>query len=93
MLNELIADVQLNDAGEVALKCYPMQQVLVQHTPSGAEYLFSIRANIALAWVDMQDVDNILPRTKKGCCPGSSAYRFMYANEADVRRWQNGGGS
>lgn len=82
-----------NDSGQVALKNYPPHQVLVQNTPSGGEYLFTIRADISLAFVEAQDVENILGRKpKKDCCPGAVKYRYMYASEDDVRRWQNNGG-
>lgn len=82
-----------NDAGQVALKVHPPQQLLVQGTPSGGEYVFAIRANIAMSWVNSLDVENVLARKKsKPCCPGSSGRVYQYANADDVRRWENGGG-
>lgn len=87
-------DAIVNASGEVALKYFPPSQVLVQNVPSGADgYLFSIRADIAMAWVKAEDVDNILARkTAKPCCPGDVGKRYQLANESDVRRWQNNGG-
>lgn len=81
-----------NPAGQVALKNYPPHQVMVQNTPTKSGYLFRIQADIALAWVDPADVDNILARKPKGCCPGSRKYTFSYASEDDIRRWTNNGG-
>ena len=87
-------DAQLNDAGEVALKVWPPQQLMAQQTPSGKDYVFMIRADIALSWVDPQDVANLLERRVDcGCANGSTRRAFVYANEADVRRWTNGGGA
>lgn len=77
----------------IALKYYQPAQVLVQGTPTGKEYVFVPRANIAMAYVDPGDVDNLLGR-KAGCnCGGSKkGQAFSYANEDDQRRWNNGGG-
>lgn len=88
-------DAILNASGEVALKYYPPTQILVQNVPSGTDgYLFTIRADISLAWVKPEDVDNILARKgAKPCCPGNTLKPYRFANEADVRRWQNNGGS
>lgn len=82
-----------NDAGQIALKYYQAAQVLAQQTPTGAGYAFAVRANIAMSWVDPDDVDNLLAR-RAGCnCGGRKRQAFFYANESDVRRWTNGGGS
>lgn len=77
----------------IALKYYQPTQVLVKATPSGKEYVFVPKANIALAFIDPDDVDHLLGR-KAGCnCGGSKKGQAFYpANEDDVRRWNNGGG-
>ena len=82
-----------NPAGQVALKYYQPAKVLAQQTPTGAGYVFTPRANISLSWVEPGDVDNLLQR-RAGCkCGGGRKKQaFSYANEDDVRRWQNGGG-
>lgn len=82
-----------NDAGQTAIKYYQPAKVLAQNTPSGNGYLFQVRANIAMAWVDSGDVNNLLQR-RAGCnCGGSKKKQaFSYANEDDIRRWTNGGG-
>lgn len=81
-----------NTAGQVALKYYQPAQVLAQQTPTGAGYVFQPKANISLAWVAPDDVGNLLQR-KAGCnCGGKKRQAFSYANESDVRRWENGGG-
>lgn len=77
----------------VALKYYQPAQVLVQGTPTGKEYVFVPRANIAMAYVDPGDVDNLLGRKKVcGGCGGTVKQLFFRANESDIRRWNNGGG-
>lgn len=81
-----------NDAGQVALKYYQAAQVLAQGTPTGAGYAFAVRANIAMSWVEPADVENLLAR-RAGCnCGGRKRQAFFYANEDDIRRWENGGG-
>lgn len=90
----MTVEVQTNDAGQIALKYYQPSQVIAQNLPSGKDgYVFIPRANISLAWIDPQDVANLLDR-RGGCnCGGSQKQRaFEYANESDVRRWTNGGG-
>lgn len=83
-----------NEANEVALKYYqPTQRVLVpaNTTPTQTDYVFVCKANITLAWVKLDDVNNLLAR-RKNCCGGHRKQTFFYANEDDVRRWTNGGG-
>lgn len=89
----MIAETEIiNEAGQVALK-YNRQapQSIKVH---GNYYLFSIRANISMAWVAPEDIEAIL-ETKRDCgCGGNGMVKvFFYANESDVRRWTNGGGS
>lgn len=82
-----------NDAGQVALKYYQPAQVISADTPSKKDYVFVVRASIAMAWVEAGDVANLLAR-KAGCNCGGGQKRqaYTYANETDVRRWTNGGG-
>lgn len=77
----------------IALKYYQPTQVIARGTPTGKEYVFVPKANIALAYVDPDDVPNLLGR-KAGCnCGGSKKGQAFYeANESDIRRWENGGG-
>jgi len=55
-------------------------------------YAFVVRANICMAWVSENDVDAVL-RITKTCCGGHRKVVYRFANENDVRRWTNGGGS
>lgn len=83
--------MQTNQDGWIALRYYQSTQVLVQKTPSRHDYVFVPQANISLAWIRPEDVDNILAR-KKGCCGGHKRNSYLYANENDVRQWTNKGG-
>lgn len=88
------AEAVTNAAGEIALKYYQPVRVLAQRVPSGKDgYVFTPKASISLAWVDPQDVADLLTR-KAGCkCGGARKKQaFSYASEDDVRRWTNGGG-
>lgn len=82
---------QKNEAGQIALKYYQPAQVLVQQTPSGSDYVFVPKASISMAWINQEDVEEVLARYKK-CCGGHRKKSFMEANEQDVRIWTNGGG-
>lgn len=84
------ADAQVDSAGNIALKYY--QQTPKRVEVSGTLYIFTIRANIAMAWVAPEHADSILA-LKGGCCGGNNPNIFRYANSDDVRRWQNGGGA
>lgn len=87
-----MSDQITNEAGEVALKYHNQAQVLSPpDTPSGKRYVFVVKANISMAWVDAQDVDHLLKITKQ-CCGNNRKQQFFLANENDVRRWTNGGG-
>lgn len=83
-------EAQVNEAGDVAVKYRQPGQILLQHNPSGKEYVAVTEANICLAWVDPVDVDFIL--SKRGGCCGKKQQSFFLANESDVRRWKNRGG-
>jgi len=78
-----------NEDGWVALKRYQTINKLV--TIGEMQYLFSTRANICIAWVRPEHVNQVLT-LKKVCCGGSKKPQFRYANESDVRRWEAGGG-
>lgn len=84
-------DRQTNDAGEVAIKHLRQVPIHVKGR-EGREYIFFIKANIPLAWVHPDDVDSILSQLG-GCCGSHDKKVFVLANESDVRRWTNQGGS
>lgn len=74
-----------NEAGQIALKHRQPVQMLEL-----SKYVFVVRANIALAWIEPINVEELLHR-RAGCC-GGKAQKYSPANESDVRRWTNGGG-
>jgi len=78
-----------NDDGWVALKRFQTINKLV--IVGDEEYLFATRANICMAWIRPEHVDQVLA-IRRVCCSGTKKPMFTYANEDDVRRWTNGGG-
>lgn len=85
--------MEFNEQGEVALKYWQPGQVIAADTPTKKDYVFVVKANISLAWINPDDVGSLLSR-KAGCNCGGSKKKpaFSYANESDVRRWSNNGG-
>ena len=75
--------------GKVAIRRIPARVKLV--TVRGTEYIFLIRGNVALCWVDKADVPDVLA-IKQGCCGGGKKQVFYYADETHLRRWENNGG-
>ena len=59
--------------------------------PNYMTYAFQIRANIPLAWVEPEHIP-CLTNVKWGCCGNKKPGGVIFANEDDVRRWNNGGG-
>jgi hypothetical protein len=76
----------INAANQTAIRYYQPTPVLVKNTPSGKEYYFNVVAAISMAWVDAEDVQNIIDR-RKTCCGGNKRVLFSYANDAAVRIW------
>jgi len=81
--------MEYNSEGWIALKRFQTINKLV--TVGEEQYLFSTRANICMAWVRPEHVNQILS-IKRMCCGGGKKSMFTYANENDVRRWTNSGG-
>ena len=82
----------LNDQGQVAMKHLRLAPIRVKC--SDYTYAFIIRANIAMAWIQSDHVP-CLQRVKMRCCGGSRRGKksaVIFAHEADVRQWTNGGG-
>jgi hypothetical protein len=80
--------METNERGEVALKYYQPQNkyVRVGGEKYYREYLFVVgRAGISMAWIQPQDVEEVL-KIIGGCCGGGGPV-FRYANAGDVRIW------
>lgn len=77
------------DDGYVALRRRDLGNITVNGL-GGRTYFFTMKANIAIAWVHPDDVNKLL-QMRGGCCGGQKIL-FTQANVADVRRWTNGGG-
>ena len=82
-----------NSAGQIALKYKRQQKAVVECGPANDRrtYIFSMRANISMAWVEPSDVACCLA-VVGGCCGVRRPGVVVYASDTDVRRWTNGGG-
>jgi len=75
--------------GFIPLKRRTLGDILTPEI-NGNVYVFTTRANIAMAWVAPADVASVL-QIRCGCC-NHKGICFTYANVADTRRWTIGGG-
>lgn len=82
-----------NPEGHVAMRYMRQQTTLVTCGPSAKarQYVFAMRANISLAWIPPDDVPCCLALLG-GCCGQKRPGVIIYASEAAVRQWTNGGG-
>ena len=81
-----------NDEGQVALRYNRQATALVTCPGQGAvEYVFTVRANIAMAFVNEEDVECMLG-IKEGCCGNRKKNVIFYIDETHFNRWTNGGG-
>lgn len=89
----LPAHAQVSQEGLLAMKYKRQQRALVTCKSRGEthQYVFAVRANISMAWVRPEDVPCCQAKTG-GCCGQKKPGIIAFANEADVRRWTNGGG-
>ena len=76
--------METNEIGQVAIKYKRQNQKLVNG------YVFIVRANISMAWINPEDVQKLL-NIRGGCC-GAKQKMFLPSNPDDVRRWTQGGG-
>lgn len=91
--DRLYPDAVYNEAGQVAMK-YRRQfpaRVKCGGWPNAVTYIFTIRANIPVTWVEEEHVPCMMNVTY-GCCGTRKPGGVLFANESDVRRWTNGGG-
>lgn len=81
--------MQKNSSGQVAVAKYQTipNPIKVRDT----DYIFTVRANICLSWINPEHVSTVLSITRK-CCGGNRKPMFRLANESDVRRHAAGGG-
>lgn len=76
-----------NEQGQIAIEYY--QCVPKQVTVHKKTYCFVIQWNVCLAWVEPEDVPEILA-IKGGCCGQKKAGVFRYANQGNVNIWTRG---
>ena len=75
--------------GKVAIAYYQTIPHVIQ--VNGNEYAFVVKADICMAWILLDDYQQVLSITKT-CCGNQKRTVYRFANESDVRRWTNGGG-
>lgn len=80
----------VNEEGQVAMRFMKQANSFVQCGQNG--YVFVVRANIAISYVNPEDLDCILGY-RIGCCGGRKKQAIFFADETHYRRWSNGGGS
>lgn len=80
-----------NDQGQVAMKYRKQRPITVNCKNPAYSYIFTVRANIPMAWIDPVHVP-CMSTVKYGCCGNRKPGGVIFANEDDVRRWTNGGG-
>lgn len=83
----------VNSQGQVAMKYRRLVPITVRcgGHPNYHYYVFAIRANIPLAWVNEDDLP-CMTKVKWGCCGQKKPGGVILANANDVRQWTNGGG-
>lgn len=92
-MSEVPDNAVLNDAGQIAMKYkrkVPLHVRCGGH-PNYITYIFIIRANIPMAWVNPEHLP-CMANVTYSCCSGQKRGGAIFANEDDVRRWTNGGG-
>jgi len=81
-----IGDRVVNDAGQVAVKYFqPLDQDLRIRNKT---YSFRVKKSISLAWIDAEDVDDVLNVVKE-CCGGNRMRVYKLEHETHVKRWLN----
>ena len=90
---ELPPEAITNAEGMVAMKYRRLVPITVRcgGHPNYAYYVFVIRANIPMTWVNPEHVP-CMSNVKYGCCGVKKPGGVIFANENDVRQWTNGGG-
>ncbi len=80
---------QRNAIGQVALKNLRRRPMAAKC--GGKLFVFVSWVDIAIAWVDEEDVLCLLNKRHQ-CCDGNKKKIIAYASEDEVRRWTNKGG-
>jgi hypothetical protein len=74
----------IENNGKVAIKYF--QTIPHKVKVNGRVYLFAVKMNICMSWIEKEDVDEILKKVKS-CCGGKKNNVYRYANALDVVRW------
>lgn len=77
-----------NEQGQIALVFGQNVQKLVE--VNGHQYVFVVKSNICLAWVNAPDVASILAILGRGCCGHRAVPQFAYASASQVQVWTTG---
>lgn len=80
----------VNETGQVALRYMTQQQAYA--SCNSHEYVFTIRGQVTLAFVEPSDVDCMLA-IRRGCNCGSGKKNVIFlADERHTKMWVAGGG-
>ena len=76
-----------NENGDIAITYFQEIHKRVR-MGDGTRYQWSVKRNVSMAWVNPKHVDQVLAKTRKGCC-GSSKKRgvFKLSSQQQVNLW------
>ena len=78
-----------DENGNVAIQHHNANGANIHIEATGHDYVFTTQYNVALAWINPQDVDAVLLVKTRVCC-GKSGPKFFLANELNVKIWKTG---
>lgn len=85
MSDTTYADYLKNEKGQIALCYYMSVNPVVER--NGRLYPFITNRNVCLAYIDPEDVEAILNKTKVCCGDPTPKRVFRLASEQEVRLW------
>ena len=76
----------VNENGQVAVKYFQPLNKTIQIR--GKTYFFKVMKSLSIAWIDEEDVDDVLNIVQE-CCGGNRNRVFRLEHETHVKRWLN----
>jgi hypothetical protein len=76
---------EVNENGQTAVVYFmPIQKLIT--LPSGHQYVFKVDRSISLAWINLEDLDQMLD-VRGGCCGNTVNRIIRLASASDVGLW------